>query len=159
VPSPDTEGKFAIRSLKYSRHKILVEGLDSQHYVKEIRLNGVPSPDGFVTLSPGAANQLEIVIDDKAGAITGTVMDGDKPVAGALARVFTQVPQSVDGQLSVLADKDGRFQFAGLAPGEYRVVAVSSVSVQLSDAARAETITIERGSIRNVTVKLSDPSH
>jgi hypothetical protein len=38
--SPDVEGKFVLTNLAFPRHRIIVQGLPPQYYVKEIRLNG-----------------------------------------------------------------------------------------------------------------------
>jgi hypothetical protein len=161
LATPDAEGKFVLTGLKFPRHQIVVTGLTRQYYVKEIRFNGAPS-DGFVTLGPGSA-QLEIVIDDKPGAIAGTVTDGDQPATQALVMLFK--PSLQPAQFPTFTDKEGRFQFTGLVPGEYRALAVPLRASRPEDldaatrlAARAETITVERGATRNIDLHLTDPS-
>ncbi|HEY1755583.1 MAG TPA: carboxypeptidase-like regulatory domain-containing protein [Bryobacteraceae bacterium] len=157
---PDAEGKFVLTNLKFPRHQILVSGLTRQYYIKEYHFNGEPS-DGFVTVNPGAAQQLEIVIDDKPGAIAGTVTDGDKPAARSLVTLFSSSLQPAESFLS----NQGTFQFIGVAPGQYRAVAVALLPGAPEDidamtrlAARAETITVERGSTQTVSLKLTGPS-
>ncbi len=165
--SPDAEGKFVLKSLKFPSHRIVVAGLTKDYYVKEFRLNGASSPSDTVTLSP-AANQLEIVIDDKPGVIAGTVTDGDKPAAGAMVRLYPKVPPFANSDAGARTDNQGRFQINGLTPGEYGVLALPSTTgpqpagyaeavTQL--AARARTITVERGGTATVTLPLSDPLH
>jgi hypothetical protein len=163
LASLDADGHFVFRSLNFPRHRILVVGLTRDYYVKEIRFNGAPS-DGFVTLTPGAA-QLEIVIDDKPGVITGTVTDGDKPAAEAVVALFTSALELNWPVPTVTTGGDGRFQFSGLAPGEYRAVAVpvSAIRPEHNDAviqlaAHAQTITVERAGTSIVSLKLTDPS-
>jgi hypothetical protein len=160
----DAEGKFILRNLKFPGHRIFVMGLTSQYYVKEIRFNGMPSFDGFVTLSSGAANQAEIVIDDKPGVVAGTVTDGDEPADGAMVSLFAQDPSQA--KFGARTDSQGRFRFAGLVPGEYRAVAVPFAATRPENeeavsqlAARAESIKVERGGATNVDLKLTDPSH
>ncbi len=163
LASVDSEGKFALR-LKFPRHHILVVGLTKQYYVKEFRFNGAPA-GGVVTLSPGMA-QLEIVIDDKPGVITGTVSDGDKPADRAVVTLFTPSLQPVASQPPAFIDKQGRFQITGLAPGEYGAVAwpmAARIDHDSTDAmsrlaANAETIRVERGGTSTVSLKLTDPS-
>ena len=73
---PDAEGNFVLANLKFPDHKVAVAGLTKDYYVKEFRLNGASLPTDELSLGPGA-NQLQIVIDDKPGVISGTVTDGD----------------------------------------------------------------------------------
>lgn len=162
-----SDGTFDMRNLKGPRHRIVVEFRTRQYYVKEIRFNQAPAPGGFLDVSPGADQQAEVVIDDKPGVITGSVMDGDKP-APALVRLVT-LPITPDQiYLAATANQDGKFSFLGLTPGEYRAVALPAQAagtrsvdndalIQL--AARAETITVERGGTQTVSLKLVDPSH
>jgi hypothetical protein len=134
-------------------------------------LNGASSPAGEVLLSPGA-NQLEIVIDDKPGTISGTVADGDKPTAQAEVKLYPRVlpptglPREIAGS-NVRTDKDGRFQIKGLTPGEYRIVAwqppptprpggYGDILPKL--AASAQAIAVERGGTTNIDLKVTDPS-
>jgi hypothetical protein len=163
--SPDAEGKFVLSNLKFQQHHILVEGLTKDYYIKEFHFNSASSPNDAVMLSPGSANKLEIVIDDKPGAISVTVTDGDKPAAGARVILFPQVPQSSRTEISVVADAQGRFTFAGLVPGDYHAVAVPRTFGGSADSdavtqlvAHAETITVERGSTKTVVLRLSDPA-
>jgi hypothetical protein len=166
VGAVDTEGKFTVKSLWGTPHDISVQGLGGGYYVKEIRYNGVAMANSMVTPVPGApAQNLEIVLDDQPATITGSVRDGDKPVSSPLIVAvkwpFTEgdVPVSGDG---LKGDKDGRFQISGLAPGEYRLMAfnkivrITELSSQLLN--RAERVTLERGSLKDISLKLIDPS-
>jgi len=162
----DSEGKFVFKNLPWLRHDVSVRGFGGRYYIKEVRYNGVAMADDMVTPVPGApAQNLEIVLDDQPATITGSVRDGDKPVSGPLILAvkwpFTQgdVPISGDG---LKGDQAGHFQLSGLAPGEYRVIALSKfvrfdeLSSQL--LSRAETVTLERGNLKDVSLKLIDPS-
>lgn len=157
----DAEGKFTLK-LKFPRHQIEVVGLTKQYYVKGYRFNGAPS-DGSITVNPGVGT-LEIVIDDQPGSITGVVTDGDKPATRTVVMLFTESLQRA--QTSVIVDKQGGFQFAGLVPGEYRVVALPMVARLQNEsadaiaqlAARGATVKVERGGTANVSLKLIDPS-
>ncbi|HEY1755584.1 MAG TPA: carboxypeptidase-like regulatory domain-containing protein [Bryobacteraceae bacterium] len=160
--SPDAEGKFVFTNLKFPQHEILVQGLTKDYYVKEFRFNGASSPNNTVMLSPGAANKLEIVIDDKPGAISGTVTDGDKPAARARVILVPQVAQSSRAEMSADTDPQGRFRFTGLTPGEYQVAALPQDlgGLPYSDARsqvliHAETIDVERGGTQSVSLKLA----
>jgi hypothetical protein len=162
----DTEGKFTAKNLWGIPYGVSVQGLGGGYYVKEIRYNGVVMADCMITPVSGApAQNLEIVLDDKPATITGSVHDGDKPVSGpfivAVKWPFTQgdIPATGDG---LKGDQAGRFQVPGLAPGEYRVMALSKI-VRITELSsqllnRAEKVTLERGSLKDITLKLVDLS-
>jgi hypothetical protein len=163
--SVTSEGKFLVRDLPLVPHDLSVRGLDSRYYVKEIRYNSVVMADAMITPAPGAmAQNLEIVLDDKPGVITGSVRDGDRPVSTpfivALKWPFTEGDIPVSGE-GLTGDKEGRFQISGLAPGEYRVIALTKfirfteISNQLLN--RAERVTLERGSSRSISIKIVEP--
>ena len=166
VGAVDPEGKFAVRNLWGLSHDLSVQGLGGRYYVKEIRYNGVVMADGMITPVPGApAQDLEIVLDDQPATITGTVRDGDKPVSKPFVLVLKWPFTAGDPLLNSehpAADDQGRFQISGLAPGEYRVIALTKniVNTQISDQllSRAEKVTLERGSLKDISLKRIDPS-
>jgi Carboxypeptidase regulatory-like domain len=131
----------------------------------------VSSPNEKVLLSPGV-NQLQIVIDDKPGVITGTVTDGDMPAANAQVSLYPKdlplagLPLTVPGGY-VRTGNDGKFQVKGLTPGEYRIVAWrppdgprlgGSGNILPKLVTHAQSVTVERGSTSNVDLRLTDPS-
>ena len=81
----DPNGKFLVRGVTAVQQQVMVMGLANNFYVKEIRYNGQIVADGIFTPIPGAPGQLDIVIDDQAATISGTVAGVDRP--GARIRV------------------------------------------------------------------------
>ena len=169
VSSPVAAGKFSLRAVRGGRHTVSVTGLGTQYYVKEIRVDGVASSDSTVTL--GLLSRLEIVIDDQPAALTGVVMEGDEKVAQPRIYVVRWPPSggpgsATPGTSAVVGDADGGFQMAGLAPGQYRVLALPPGPIP--DGAsewkfapqawdRAETVTLERGKSSEVRLQMVDP--
>ncbi len=109
---------------------------------------------------------MEIVLDDRPAAITGSVTEGDRPFSQPL--VFAAKWPSLEVTAHpVTGDNDGKFQITGLEPGEYRVLAVQSTPLpdgqQIGSRmltklwSSAEKVTLERGGSQNVTLTLSDP--
>jgi len=166
VGAVNAEGMFTVKNVSGVPHDLSVQGLGGRYYVKEIRYNGVLMADGMVTPVPGApAQNLEIVLDDKPATITGTVRDGDKPVSKPFVIVVKWPFAEGDPLLNSerpAGDDQGRFQISGLAPGEYRVIALTKniVNTQISDQllSRAEKVTLERGSLKDISLKVIDPS-
>jgi hypothetical protein len=148
-----------MQQLPWQRHQINVLGLPPNYYVKEFRYNGVPAEQGILNTTPGA--QLEIVIDNKAASVSGTVT----PVAeGSVMLVKWPLPspQMIGALRPTSQIRDGRFQFAGLAPGDYRFIAVPAGDVaKLQDwnvlnqfAGRAETVRLGPSESRTLTLRL-----
>jgi hypothetical protein len=164
----DPAGKFLIRALPSSRHRVSVNGLNGKFYVKEIRYNNLAVADGTITPIAGAPAQLDIVIDDHAATISGTVAERDK-VTGRVMAVAVKWPVIAEG-LSLLtlsasapADDQGRFQIGGLAPGEYRVLALTGdMLIRVNGDSNglvigAEKVTLERGGSQSVSLKIVEP--
>ena len=139
-------------------------------YAKEIRFNGrVVTGDPITLDGRSGAQSLEIVVDDQPATVTGVVTDGDHPVSKPFvfltkwpmpAELAYVRPQGADG------DDDGQFRFTDMVPGEYRAIAVSESNRDVLDEPgvlqrflnNAETITLTRGGVQTMTLKLVDPS-
>ena len=167
----DQGGTFHIRSLPGDPSRVSVNDLGEMFYVKEIRYNGLAVADGFFMPVAGPAI-LEIVIDDKAATIRGSVTERDK-VAGRIMILAVKWPLSPGGSsLPMLlgtstntpADDQGKFQIGGLAPGEYRVFGVTEdIALRMKPDSlvrlvnRAEKVTLERGSSQSISLKIVEP--
>jgi hypothetical protein len=164
----DPDGKFLIRGLRGDRHRVLVDGLDDKFFVKELRYSGLAVIDGIITPMAGSQAVLEIVIDDKAATISGSVTARDKPVGMVLVvAVKWPVPPEDTRQstvMSAMTGDQGNFQIRGLAPGEYRVLALrQDVFLRVKDdrffqlLSSADKVTVERGSSQSVALKMIEP--
>ena len=167
----DSDGRFQLVS-RYPFGKFLIWLMapdGAGDYVKEIRFNGrVVTGNPIALDGSSGAQSLEIVVDDQPAAITGVVSDGDHPASKPYvfltkwpmpAELAFARPQGMDG------DDDGQFRFTELVPGEYRVIAVSQSDRDMLDEpgvlqrllADAEKITLNRGGVQGITLKLVDP--
>jgi hypothetical protein len=164
-----SDGKFWFQGIRGPRHAVTVSGLGSGYYVKEIRSNGVVATDGIIT--PGPGTNIEVVIDDEAVTLTGAVTDGGKPANQPKIYVSrwpeaSRPPVGMDKAPTATGDGEGRFQIAGLPPGEYRVLAVPSGPIPDGDPEwnitpqvweRAERVSLERGKEKEVLLRVTDP--
>jgi hypothetical protein len=164
-------GKFLFQRVRGPQRAVVLSGFGSGYYVKEIRANGVVAPDGIVTPGPGL-RLVEVVIDDQPATPAGAVTDGGKPswqpkvYVSRWPLATRPLPGMLGAAPAATGNVDGRFQIAGLPPGEYRVPAVPSgpipdgasdwnITPQLWD--RAERVTLERGKQKEIVLKLADP--
>jgi protocatechuate 3,4-dioxygenase beta subunit len=165
APSPVSDARFLFKNVAWPRHQVIVNGMTNQYYVQEIRADGRVAADGVVT--PIQGSQLEIVIDDKPAVLTGSVTEDDKPVHQPIVYLTKWPISSLNPIVKTTGDNEGRFQITGLAPGEYRVLAL--LSAPIADGldltkdivprlwSRADKLTLARGRSQSLTLKLADP--
>jgi hypothetical protein len=169
--SPDGDGRFRLENAPWGRLMVSLINLSSNFYVREIRYNGNPVSGNAITLAGDSPSQtLEIVIDDKPASVRGVVANNDEPLSKPYAVLakwpFTAESLALDLK-NTTGDEKGNFRFAGLAPGEYRLLAVPPESKDKLDEpgvlerlfAGALKVTLDRGDFQSVQVKPSDPLH
>lgn len=162
---PETDGKFRIADVRPLGQIVRVTGLRPGHYVKQLRHNGIPLSGDVMPLDDGAlTHTLTIVAGDNPGTISGVVVSRDQPVSRPLvfARKWPPAKGFVESDwTSVHGDDMGRFQINGLAPGEYRLLAVRTMGMPTSAVQRAmttgRTIELETNGFLNLTLELSEP--
>jgi hypothetical protein len=129
---PDEKGMFRFYYVRLVDQGLFVSGVGPGSYVKEIRYNGVALTGDIVALDSGAdRHSLTIVTDSNPASIFGAVVSGDQPVskAAVIARKWPiRKDQLASGLKSARSDEAGTFQIGGLAPGEYRVIAIRSLT-------------------------------
>jgi len=124
-----------------------VRGLPAGLAVKRMVFNGGESS---LTLSPGSAATIEITLADRLASVSGSA-PGTHVAIAAWPFVYPNFR-------SVETDKDRKFAFADLPPGDYRVVNVTAEQWERKDVpgvvaewlAGAETITLGARESRTV---------
>jgi hypothetical protein len=163
----DAEGKVRYLGVPMGRHNLSITGIGGGNYVKEVRYNGFPVAGTTLRLDPGAmAHALTIVVDDKPATLTGSVTKGDQKASKPYV-ILVKWPIPADEPFrptaSTSGDGNGQFQLGGLAPGEYRILALASrddFQRQQPDSVAqslvmAKKIEIGPGASQNVTVELT----
>ena len=124
-------------------------------YASRFQANGSPVPgraDGWnedMIVSGTGVNTVKFVLSNSPGSVHGAVMLGTQQALGA--PVFLESSEIEPGHrfkepFMVRTDTRGQYQFSGLAPGEYRLLATfeyQSPTAAEFDLARAVTIKIE----------------
>jgi predicted secreted protein len=166
--SLDAQGKFRISNVAWTRHQLTITGLVGSQIVREIRYGGVPSVDNILVVREGAPSQsLVIVLDDAPATLLGRVTSDDVPVPQPCIAVARWPVPSEDLLLAtkvIQGGKDGSFQIGGLAPGEYKIVAVSQTqqrflqqkSVLERLLQSAEKVELRRMGFQNLMLKITD---
>jgi hypothetical protein len=146
--------------------RVAIAGIGSGNYLKEILYNGTTAADGVIPLEQAAmTHSLTVVLDDKPAAVVGTVVDGDKPAKQPFVVLEKWPPP--DGlvfTMTTIGDNKGRFQFADLPPGEYRIIALRSMDKYIWRApgtleramVTAKKIELGPRAFQNVDLELSE---
>lgn len=163
----DDKGRFEFPNLQSKRRKVQVAGLGAEYFIKEVRYRGSAQPGNIFYYT--GDGELEIEIGRSPASISGSIMIQDKPLPGADV-VFMRWPATPDDDRDAIrhitADADGKFQIAGIVPGEYRLFAVAAKDRSLAEqpapwqrlVSRAEKLTLTNGASQNLTIQASDPA-
>lgn len=163
--SVESDGKFQVPYVRPVGQAVLVLGLGATHYVREIRYNGSAVSGSSVPLDQGAmAYELTIVLDDKPATIAGYVVaSGDRtgrPIVIAAKWPWSPTTPGAVGRAQV--DAAGSFRITGLMPGEYRVIALTSLPQDLMAVSQAmfervmagaKKVELSPGAFLNVTLE------
>lgn len=132
VATLDAENSFALKDVPPDRHLVAVTGLPEKAYVKSIQMGGQGTVDSGLDLTDTQiVPPLDILISPNGATIEGTVtLDNYKPAPGAWVCL---VPEPLRPELtyrikSATATGDGKFTFAGVVPGEYRLYALDQLN-------------------------------
>lgn len=166
---PAADGRFMIPNLAPARHRVIITGLEATHYIQQLRYNGTPIEGSFLHLNRAAIDHsLLVVVDDKPATLTGQVTDGDEPVTNAhvvLARWPVVGENMHEEARTIKGDDEGRFSLAGLAPGDYRIVAgdalfeaeIQKPLILEGFLRSAKTFTLSPGGTLNLQLKKTSP--
>jgi hypothetical protein len=120
------DGSFSFAGLESAPHRIRLSGLGPGYFVKSMEYNGSAFEDGVVPLGQSSqSHSVVVTLGDGPATLRGRVTDSDEPVRGPFV-VLTRWPvlDPYTQSQQIHGDREGRFTFSGLAPGNYRVIAV-----------------------------------
>lgn len=122
-------GVFRTNELILPGHYELMVQTSPKHYAQSIRMNFTGQPvtkqDGWFGMDFGNQVRLAVTLSDTPASIAGRVTASGKPVAGAVVylELFTRAAVETRLQLwTTRSDHTGKYQFAGLTPGSYRLI-------------------------------------
>jgi hypothetical protein len=123
----DETGKFTLTGVPTGEIEVSAFAIpQNKFYVKSMQANGIDLLRSKITLADkDEIKDVRIVISANIGVITGRVLTGDKPVAGAqvmLRRTGDDKLRLLGGELVTQTDARGVFTLSA-APGNYLVVA------------------------------------
>ncbi len=151
------DGTFQIKSVSDGSYAVTVWGLESNWFVKSVRIGGDDILEKGLQLEKGSAGRtIEVVISSASAQLDGSVSDDNTAVAGAHVRVVPdpETPYNSFRVRSLRTDQTGHFSFVGLAPGTYRVLAKYGGSAG-SGARKSEAQTVTLSERDHKTIQLT----
>jgi protocatechuate 3,4-dioxygenase beta subunit len=127
-------GAFSIRGVLPAVYSVDASGLCPNCYVKSVRYGGKEVSEDAVDFSEDG--QLEIEVSTRGASLQGTAVDRQgKPVPRA---AIVLAPAAGTGAIRTgVTDQAGRFSFASLRPGAYRIFAWTGIMPDPSPEALA----------------------
>jgi hypothetical protein len=124
VPFPakvGSDSKFTLKNVAPLRYTVSVLGAPINCFVKSIRFGGQEASEDGIDIASGG--EMQITLSATAGEVDAAVVDKDSvPLAGAIVALIP-----VDGPSTAIQSRAGNeygaVRFAGLKPGEYRLLA------------------------------------
>ena len=127
-PEIKADGAFEFDGVPDGGYQLSVFGLPGNAYVKSAMLGGTDVLEsGFeVTNGQVPGSELNISVSANGGSIGGAVVMDGKPFNHALVTLLPDDPAKLSSEWwfkSTYTDQDGRFELAGIRPGDYRLFA------------------------------------
>jgi hypothetical protein len=147
------DGTFKFASLSRTRHSFEVRGLPDGWYLRKATFDNQDLLVDGLNLAGETNHALVVTISIGAARIKGIVLDGDRPVRGAMVRL---VPSSLRLQImDAWTGQDGRFAMANVPPGEYRVLAAPLESDSLREDNDFEAMSIVLAENESKTIEIN----
>jgi protocatechuate 3,4-dioxygenase beta subunit len=156
---------FSISEIPEGRYAIRTSPLPENHYLASAVFNGVDVLGREITIDGAQDGRLDIVFDTPAGGVIGVVRDakGD-PFAEATVVLLPPADRREGLPMSsvVLTDKDGKFSFPRVTPGDYSLFAWEAVPANAYRNADwlsqyevlATRLTVRKGTISHINPRL-----
>jgi hypothetical protein len=121
---PPENRKLSLRNVRPGTYRAEIPPM-GPWYVSAARSGSVDLLREELTVPEGGSVEpIEVVLRDDAASLSGKVTSGGQPTTGVVLLVPVFAPRLTKQSF---VQPDGNFFFAGLAPGEYRIIALDRV--------------------------------
>jgi protocatechuate 3,4-dioxygenase beta subunit len=125
------DGSFEMMDVPEGNFTFNISGLEEGWYVKSARMGSDDIlADGLQIEKGQGGGAIQVVVSNSSAQLEGSVKKDGIALVGARVRLKPD-PETAFNRLrarSTSTDQSGRFAFTGVAPGQYRVLAKSSVN-------------------------------
>jgi hypothetical protein len=117
------DGMFRIDTVFPGEYRLAVTPVPTDVYVKQARFNQADILNKPIQYTASDSGTLEVVLSARGGEIDGTaVADNLQSVQGSTAVLIPDRQRDrIDLYKNATVDANGKFNFRGIAPGDYRV--------------------------------------
>lgn len=123
VSDVSEDGSFHLIGVKAARYRVMLSWTSA--YVKAVTLGSNAVDGNVLNLRNGAAGtSLSVLLSSAFGSVSGTVSDGDGPVAGARIALLRDDFVSLGDVTFTSTDTAGSYAIANVRPGKYRIAVV-----------------------------------
>jgi hypothetical protein len=127
----DRNGMFYLPGMLQGRYRVEVDRLPQNSYLADIRVSGRSIMAEGEAVMGDIQSQLDLVIKSDGGSINGVVRTSSIQPVSAARIVLMSSPN--ESRLSVYqtttSDSQGQFTLVGIAPGEYRLLALQDIPI------------------------------
>ena len=121
----NADGTFTLLNVFPGEYRVMVTPMPPDYYIKEARNEQADVLNQPWVIGNAIRGNLEVVLSSAAGQIEGTVIDARSQPVGSLQTVL--IPDQDRGRpelvKTVVTDQNGRFNFRGVSPGNYKIFA------------------------------------
>jgi hypothetical protein len=161
----DEEGKFTLANVGALTYRVNVNGLNNGSYLVSGRYGNSDALNGSLQIHD-EGSRLILRVGFTPGQVTGTVTDkASQPFAAATTVLVPAARSRMDLYRTATSDQQGRFTFANVPPGDYKVLAWEDVprgaytdpSYLKNYEDRGRSITVDKGESESVQVPVISP--
>ena len=122
---PNPDGTFTIDSVSPGPYRLVVRSLPREYFIREARMGltdflGLP-----LTITESSTGPLQIIASSASGELDGIVLNGERQPFPGIEAVLIPDRQRERKELylKTRTDREGRFSFEGIPPGDYKLFA------------------------------------
>ena len=122
----DKDGKGTMKTVNPDRYRITLAGLPPGAYLKSAMLGSQDTLENGLDIRGGVNGSLEITIAAPAPELSGYARnEKNEAFPGAIVTLVPKKTNPHRGDLArtITADQNGRYNFRGIVPGEYKLFA------------------------------------
>lgn len=124
VEGGPSKPSLVLHNVPPGKYKVEIEPGSATWYVESATCGGADLLRQELSVASGQDSPIEIVLSNDAATLEGTVQAANGPRAAAVVVIPEFAPLS---SRMIEADDHGDFQFSGLGPGEYKVLAFDHI--------------------------------